>query len=118
MELNEILKNRRVELGLTMREVANAVGVSEATISRWESGDIENMRRDKIASYAKALHVTPDVIMGWDVPAPSTLPSFLAKYNRLNHSGRDYIDTQLDYALSRPEFVSEKNNDIQDEETA
>ena len=40
------------------------VGVSEATISRWESGDIANMRRDKIVLLSKALKVSPSFIMG------------------------------------------------------
>ena len=53
------LKERRIELGLTMLEVANLVGVSEATISRYESGNIKNMRRDRIEKYAKALQVSP-----------------------------------------------------------
>ena len=43
------LKQRRIELGLTMLEVAKLVGVSEATISRYESGNIKNMRKDRIA---------------------------------------------------------------------
>ena len=34
MEIKDILKNRRTELGLTQLDVANAVGVSEATVSR------------------------------------------------------------------------------------
>ena len=51
------LRHRRKELGLTMKQVADAVGVSEATISRYESGDIKNMRRDRIDKYAKALQV-------------------------------------------------------------
>ena len=42
-----LLKDRRNELALTQRQVANQVGVTEATVSRWESGDIDNMRRDK-----------------------------------------------------------------------
>lgn len=66
MDVNQKLKNRRVELGLTMLEVAKKVGVSEATISRWESGDIANMRRDKISLLANALEVSPAFIMGWD----------------------------------------------------
>ena len=47
------LKSRRLELGLTMLEVAKAIGVSEATVSRYESGNIKNMRRDRIEKYAK-----------------------------------------------------------------
>lgn len=60
------LKNRRIEKGLTMKEVAAKVGVSEGTISRWESGNIENMRRDKISKLADALDISPSEIMGWD----------------------------------------------------
>lgn len=53
------LKQRRKELGLTMLDVAKLVGVSEATISRYESGDIKNMGQNRIAKYAKALQVHP-----------------------------------------------------------
>ena len=68
-EINDVkntLKERRVELGYTMKELANLVGVSEATVSRWESGDIANMRRDRIAKLAQALKISPAVIMGWE----------------------------------------------------
>ena len=72
MDIKEIIYNRRIELGLTMKQVADAVGVSEATISRWESGDIANMRRDKIAARAKTLLLSPSVIMGWEEKDVST----------------------------------------------
>lgn len=73
MAIKDILKNRRIELHLTMKEVADKVGVSEGTISRWESGDIENMRRDKIMALAKALQISPAVIMEWE--DPTTVPT-------------------------------------------
>ena len=66
MKANEIIKMRRKDLGLTMKEVANAVGVSEATVSRWESGDIRNMRRDKISALSRVLDVPPAVLMDWE----------------------------------------------------
>ena len=66
MEIKDILKNRRTELGLTQLDVANAVGVSEATVSRWESGDIANMKRSRIASLASVLKMSPSIIMGWN----------------------------------------------------
>lgn len=64
--IKDILKNRRIELNMTMLDVAKQVGVSEGTISRWESGDIANMRRDKIAALSKALQISPSIIMGWE----------------------------------------------------
>ena len=58
MTNNTFLKDRRAELQLTQKEVADFVGVSEATLSRWESGNIKNMRRDKIAKLAEG----PDAV--------------------------------------------------------
>lgn len=66
METNLLIKMRRTDLDMTMRELADKIGVSEATISRWESGDIANMRRDKIAALARALDVSPSVLMDWE----------------------------------------------------
>ena len=75
MEIKDILKNRRTELGLTQLDVANAVGVSEATVSRWESGDIANMKRSRIASLASVLKMSPSIIMGWNEEHEAHMPS-------------------------------------------
>lgn len=66
MDVKDILKKRRIEKKLTLDDVGRLVGVSAATISRWESGDIANMKRDKIVKLAKALDISPAIIMGWD----------------------------------------------------
>lgn len=66
MRTNDLIKMRRLELDLTMKELAQKVGVSEGTISRWESGDIANMKRDKIAALARALEIPPAVLMDWE----------------------------------------------------
>ena len=55
---------RRKQLNLTLKEIAEYVGVSEATVSRWESGNIANMRRDRISALAQILKVSPIDIMG------------------------------------------------------
>lgn len=60
------LYERRKELGLTLEDVGKIVGVSKSTVKKWESGYIENMKRDKIALLAKALQVSPLYIMGID----------------------------------------------------
>jgi repressor LexA len=73
MEVKDIIRQRRIELDMTMREVAEKVGVSEGTISRWESGDIANMRRDKIVALAQTLRLHPNVIMGWEEPKRPTV---------------------------------------------
>ena len=52
MEIKDILKQKRKSLGLTMKDVARACDVSEATVSRWESGNIGDMKRSRIAALA------------------------------------------------------------------
>lgn len=64
MELKDIIRNSRKELNLTLSDIAKACNVSEATVSRWESGDIGDMKRSRIASLAKILKLSPSVIVG------------------------------------------------------
>lgn len=66
MEVKDIIKQRRIELGYTLKDISEKVGVEPSTVSRWESGDIANMKRDKIHALAKALRLSPNVIMGLD----------------------------------------------------
>ena len=61
--MNKPLQQRRKQLGLSQRHVADLVGVSEATISRWENGQIADMKRKYIRAYADALQTTTDFIM-------------------------------------------------------
>ena len=60
------IKDLRLAKGLTLEQVASVVGVGKSTVRKWETGMIANMRRDKIASLAQALGVTPEYLMGWD----------------------------------------------------
>jgi len=105
MEIGKKIKKRRIEMHLTMNEVAKKTGVSEATVSRWESGDIANMRRDKIVSLAKALQVSPSYIMGWDeaeqtepnppvhkIPILGTIAAGLPLYAEQNIEDYTYTD--------------------------
>lgn len=59
------IKNRRNELGLTLKEVAKALGVSESTVQRYETSEIKNMGIDKVEALANILKVTPEYLMGW-----------------------------------------------------
>ena len=101
ISVGELLRNRRMELSLTQRQVANKVGVTEATVSRWESGDIDNMRRDKIAGLANALRVSPLLIMGIDdvehfyKPVNSEEIELLDDYRDVDPEDRNMIRNML-----------------------
>lgn len=92
-EINAFIKNRRKELRLTQAEVAKACNVSEATVSRWESGDIANMSRSKIQALATVLRISPVTLINYgegnkEMPSDSPIDSYdeelLADLQRLH----------------------------------
>lgn len=76
MGVGERIRKRRKELGMSAEQVADIMGVSPATIYRYESADIMNMRIDKLEPIASALHTSPAYLMGWE-----ELPDNCTPYN-------------------------------------
>ena len=66
MGIGDIIHARRKELGLTLEQVGDVVGVTKNTVRQWENGNISNMRRDKIAKLAEALRIDPINLIGED----------------------------------------------------
>ena len=80
MEFNDLIKNRREELGLTQKEVADYVGVSEASVSRWESKAISSMKRERLGRLAKILQLPPSALVPPEenaVPEPAITDSYV-----------------------------------------
>lgn len=69
MTTGERLKLRRKEIGFSAEKVADQLGVSPATIYRYEKGDIEKVPVDSLAELAKILQTTPAYLMGWESQA-------------------------------------------------
>ena len=78
MTTGERMKQRRKELGFSAEKVAERLGVSPATIYRYERGDIEKVPGDSLGELAKILQTTPAYLMGWEekptAPAPRPIP--------------------------------------------
>ena len=75
MTTGERMKQRRKELGFSAEKVAERLGVSPATIYRYEKGDIEKVPGDSLGELAKILQTTPAYLMGWEEkPQPAHRP--------------------------------------------
>lgn len=131
-----ILKKRRLELGLTLEEVGQIVGVGKSTVRKWETGFIENMKRDKIALLAKALQTTPLFIMGVEESEPSKTKEkpadgpfnlaksdvkMIQKFNALDERGKHTVNTVLEMEYNRVkkphlEVIAAHNDDHSDEQ--
>ena len=59
------IKERRKSLKLTLEDVGNSTGVTKATVQRWESGTISNIRREKIEKIAEVVQCQASYLMGW-----------------------------------------------------
>ena len=70
MDLGQKIKKLRLDKGMTLEQVGDAVGVGKSTVRKWETGEIANMGRDKIEKVAIALGVSPAYLMGWDDAEP------------------------------------------------
>ena len=78
------IRDLRAKHGLTLEQVAQQVGVGRSTVRKWETGIIENMRRDKIAKLATALHTTPGYLMGWTDESDEATPSNIIPMPSMN----------------------------------
>lgn len=65
MDTGEILKQLRIQKGLTQEELGNLVGLKKAAINKYESGKVENIKRSTIQKFSEIFDVPPAIIMGW-----------------------------------------------------
>ena len=92
MQIGNIIKKRRVQLGLSQTELANKLGFkSKASISRIELG-VQSLPQNKILEMAKALDVSPEYLMGWR----NTLESSSNSKVIVNNKSHDILDTTMD----------------------
>lgn len=61
--IGQRIKSLRKAQHLSAEDLASTIGVSPATIYRYESADIANMGIDKIQPLADALHTTPEYLL-------------------------------------------------------
>lgn len=66
MEFKDKIKNRMHTLQINNEDLAKRMGVSPSTISRYLTGEIQNIRRDKIKKLADALEVEIAYLMDFD----------------------------------------------------
>lgn len=73
-KLQERMKERRTTLNMTLLEVADKVGVKEATVQRYESGEIKNIKHETIVQLANLFKCSPQYLMGWSDKITEDIP--------------------------------------------
>ncbi len=70
------LKERRLELNYTLQDVADKMGLTRATIQKYESGLIKGVDTTTLERLANVLQTTPAYLMGWEENS-ETLHNFI-----------------------------------------
>ena len=113
MNIGERIKARRNEIGLTLKEVAEKLGVKDATVQRYESGSIKNMKYETIASLAEILNVSPSWLLGWDDDKPTDNNNctkseeekkLLLMFRNLNEDGKDAALEYIEYLTTLAKY--------------
>ncbi len=66
MNIGKRIKQRRIDLGLSVDDIAQKIGKNRATVYRYESSEIEDLPTSVLEPLAKALQTTPAYLMGWE----------------------------------------------------
>lgn len=112
--IQERIRARRLEKGYTLLEVAEKLGVKEATMQRYESGEIKNIKHDTIVKLAEILNCAPQYLMGWiDTPfeiSSSLSPikkNLLTSFDKLNEAGQDKAVEYVNDLADNPKYQKE-----------
>jgi len=74
LDLYKNIKRLREHYGMSQEELAEKTGyTSRSSIAKIESGEVD-LSQSKILLFAKALHTTPQKLMGWDDNVDEIIP--------------------------------------------
>ncbi|EJE00044.1 helix-turn-helix domain-containing protein [Streptosporangium sandarakinum] len=96
------MKQSREKQGMTLAELGRKIGKTEATVQRYESGNIKNLKNDTIESIATALNVNPAFLMGW-IEDVEEQPQ-----HRAAHLDGDLTDEEWQEILDYAEYIRSK----------
>ena len=106
----ERMRTVRKAKNITLREIAEKIGVREATVQRYESGNgIKTIPYDAIVGIANILGVSPAYLMGWednlteesadevvDILMDPTLMEYIKKIQSLKQEDREMVYAMID----------------------
>lgn len=64
------IKQLRTERKLTQQHVADALGISRVAVSKWESGDTKDLKRDNLVGLSKFFNVSLEQLLGTEPLKP------------------------------------------------
>lgn len=93
-DMGSRIRQKRLEMGLSGEELGKRLGVQRAAVNKWESGEVENIKRNTIAKMADIFGCSPAWLMGWED----------AEQNKVDYT---FTINGNDYRVETPREMSE-----------
>ena len=113
MVWNDRMKQLRDGSGVSLKDMAELCGVSEATAQRYESGHIKQVPYEAIIAYAEKFRCSPAYLMGWEDDTPYVLHPdeslLLRNYHRLNRDGKGEALKRISELTELVQYTKKEN---------
>lgn len=96
-EIGRKIRELRKSAGLTQSELASRLGVQKAAVAKYESGEIENLKRSTIQKLALLFDVSPVVFIDPNYTEPFGL-EIVRRYNNADDTTKMMVDRLLSYS--------------------
>lgn len=83
-DIGKKIKHLRQSLDLTQEELGQKIGVTKATINKYETGIVNNFSRPRIEQLADALNTSPAYLLGWEDMDEATAARALERLTTYN----------------------------------
>ena len=90
-QVGERIKERRIEIGITMPELGRRIGVNKSTVQRYEADGVDPKRTMIINGLAEALLTTPEWLSG--LSDEKEYSSYILCQKALEEHIKKYLDT-------------------------
>lgn len=111
------IREKRKEAGLSQKELAVKVGLSTASISKYEHGKVEDATHSMLIQFAMVLHVSVSWLLGIHETSFSDLNTLsseeqrlLDNFRMLTQTGKDYILQTMNMAIITYNKSNQKKN--------
>ena len=113
MEMGEIIKQLRLQKGITQEELGKVIGVQKSAIRKYESGMVENIKRSSIKKMADYFGVSPSFLLGYENSSTIISNSIVGDQNSSNvitvgAAARGEIENEL-LSLCKKMTIQQKN---------
>jgi transcriptional regulator with XRE-family HTH domain len=115
MTMGELIRYHRKQLGISQEALGQMLNpkVNKAAVSKWEKGNVENIKRTHIQQLAKKFGLSPCELMSWEdvhgmtSQEPMT-DDLIALFVNLNNEGKEEVLKYAQYIASQKKYESIK----------